>query len=100
VDVVPALREAGRSSRAAGLLYCGLLEFCLWRGIRALTIVCEPYWQDRLAVLGWAPRRLGPVLACEDGPIVGLMVEATRDALCTTRRAYGIAASVLHRVGR
>lgn len=97
--VVPALREAGRSSRAAGLVYCGLLEFCLWRGIRSLTIVCEPYWLDRLAALGWAPRRLGPVLDHSDGPIVGLMVEVTTAALDRTRSAYAITAPVLHRAG-
>lgn len=97
--VVPALREVGRSSRAAGLVYCGLLEFCLSRGIRALTIVCEPYWQDRLAALGWAPCRLGPVLVREDGPIVGLMVEVTAAALDRTRATYAITAPVLHRAG-
>jgi acyl-homoserine lactone synthase len=27
--VIPALREPGRPSRAAGIVYCGILEFCL-----------------------------------------------------------------------
>jgi acyl-homoserine lactone synthase len=47
--VVPEKREGGRVCRAAGIIYCGLLEFCLAQDIRQLSVVCE----DRQ---GWADR--------------------------------------------
>jgi acyl-homoserine lactone synthase len=95
VFVVPALREAGRPSRAAGIVYCGIVEFCLLRKIGGLTIVCEPYWYDRLRTIGWTPQRLGRPLDYKDGAIIGLSVKMTKRALARTRAFYGVTRSVL-----
>jgi len=95
VFVVPALREAGRPSRAAGIVYCGIVEFCLLRKIGGLTIVCEPYWYDRLRTIGWAPQRLGSPLDHKDGAIIGLSVTMTKRGLARTRAFYGVTQSVL-----
>ena len=93
--VIPELREPRRSCRAAGIVYCGILEFCLGRQIRTLSIVCDDYWFDRLAALGWNPQRLGKPLAPGRAIIVGLTVDMTPAALVTTRRAYATATPVL-----
>jgi acyl-homoserine lactone synthase len=95
VFVVPALREPRRPSLAAGIVYCGIVEFCLLRRIRELTIVCEPYWFDRLRTIGWAPKHLGKPLDHKDGVIVGLSVSMSKQALAWTRAFYGVTQSVL-----
>lgn len=97
VFVIPRLREPGRPSRAAGIVYCGIVEFCLQRGIHRLSVVCEPYWFERLQRLGWDPSFLGEPVQTKDGPIAGLLLNMTENALARTRQAYGINGSVLWR---
>lgn len=94
IFVVPALLAKGRASIAAGRVYCAILEFCLARRIRQLSIVCEPYWHARLERLGWNPQRLGDTVQSNDGPIIGLLVHMTPTALERTRLFYGIAERV------
>jgi len=95
IFVVPALRKPGRPCLAAGIVYCGIIEFCLRRGVSRLSIVCETYWHNRLAALGWNPRPLGPHIEHHGETIVGLLVDMTEAALETTRDIYGIDHSVL-----
>jgi acyl-homoserine lactone synthase len=95
IFVVPALRRPGCPCQAAGIVYCGIVEFCLQRGISHLSIVCEAYWIDRLAALGWNPRPLGPPIEHRGEIIVGLIVNMDVTALETTREAYSINRSVL-----
>ncbi|MBD1547809.1 acyl-homoserine-lactone synthase [Roseibium aggregatum] len=95
IFVVSALREPGYPCVAAGAVYCGILEYCLRHRIRHLSIVCETYWFDRLARLGWNPRSLGPSLVHREETIIGLIVDMSPAALETTRRAYAIDGSVL-----
>lgn len=95
IFVVPALRQPGRPCLAAGIVYCGIIEFCLQRGVSRLTIVCETYWHNRLARLGWNPRPLGPHIEHHGDTIVGLLVDMTEAALERTRETYGIGHSVL-----
>lgn len=97
IFVVPALRSKGRPCRAAGIVYCGILEYCLLRKINRLSVVCEPYWYQRLERLGWSPRLLGDPILHDGEPVVGITVEITNSALETTRRKYGITHSVLWR---
>ncbi len=95
VFVIPSLRSPGAPSTAAGMVYCGIVEFCLKRNIRKLSVVCEPYWRERFALLGWNPQLLGDQITCKDGVIIGLLLEMSRSALSKTRCAYGITGSVL-----
>jgi acyl-homoserine lactone synthase len=95
IFVVPALRQPGRLCLAAGIVYCGIVEFCLQRGISRLSIVCETYWFERLAKLGWNPRPLGRPIEHRGETIIGLIVDMGEVALETTRQAYGIGHSVL-----
>jgi acyl-homoserine lactone synthase len=95
VFVIPELRNPGSPCSAAGVVYCGILEFCLQQGIRQLSIVCEDYWFDRLASLGWHPKRLGPSYDHRGSKIVGLITSVTQTALSTTRQSYGITDTVL-----
>lgn len=95
IFVVPALRQPGSLCLAAGIVYCGIIEFCLQRGISQLSIVCETYWIDRLAKLGWNPRSLGRPIEHRGEAIIGLMVDTGEAALETTRQAYAIGHSVL-----
>lgn len=97
VFVIPGLRSPGVPSTSAGIVYCGIVEFCLERKIRQLSVVCEPHWKERLALLGWNPVLLGDQIECNDGLIIGLLLEMSRRALAKTRRAYGITGSVLWR---
>lgn len=89
------LREPGRSCRAAGAIYCAMLEFSLQCGIRYLTVVCEDYWIARFQSMGWRPRRLGPPQESDGTTIVGLILEVTFQALATTRRSYRISRPIL-----
>ena len=95
VFVIPGMREPGRPSRAAGIVYCGMLEACRMRGIKRLTVVCEPYWQPRLMTMGWNPQPLGEVLHHKDGPVMALLLTLNDDALVQTREFYRIQDSVL-----
>lgn len=99
IFVVPSLLAKGEASIAAGRVYCAIVEFCLSRRIRQLSIVCEPYWYDRLARLGWMPQRLGETVQSNDGPIIGLLVQMTPAALEKTRHFYAIAGPVLKQGG-
>lgn len=95
IFVVPALRQSGCPCLAAGIVYCGIVEFCLQRSISRLSIVCETYWIDRLAALGWNPRPLGPPIEHHGETIVGLVVDMGPVVLETTQKAYAIIHSVL-----
>lgn len=98
VFVVPELREPGRPSRAAGIVYCGILEACLARDISMLSVVCEPYWHARFVKIGWKPRPLGEILQHKDGPVMALLLRTSESALAQTRTFYGIQYSVLANV--
>ena len=95
IFVVPALRRRGSPCVAAGIVYCAIIEFCLLKDIRQLSIVCETYWVDRLAKLGWNPRPLGEPIEYRGETILGLVVEMGEPALKTTRQVYAISDSVL-----
>jgi acyl-homoserine lactone synthase len=93
--VVPELAETGRSSKAAGVVLCGLLEACLTLRISKLSVVCEAFWPERLQALGWEIAVLGDVLNHPDGDIVGLLIDVTDEALASTRKIYRIEGPVL-----
>ena len=95
IFVVPEMRQPGRPCLAAGIVYCGIIEFCLQRGIGQISIVCETYWIERLAKLGWNPRPLGQPIEHRGETIVGLLVDIDEAALDSTRAAYDITHSVL-----
>jgi len=95
IFVVPALRQPGTPCLAAGIVYCGIVEFCLRRSISRLSIVCETYWVDRLIRLGWNPQPLGPAMEHRGEAIIGLIVDMGEAALETTRQVYAISRSVL-----
>ncbi|MEC5293600.1 hypothetical protein VSX64_23955 [Aurantimonas sp. C2-6-R+9] len=92
---MPALRQSGSPCLAAGIVYCGILEFCLRHHVRHLSIVCETYWFDRLTRLGWNPRPLGPPITHRGDTIIGLIVDISVNALETTRQTYALSRSVL-----
>lgn len=95
VFVVPALRARGESSPAAGRLYCGIMEFCLARHIRRVTVVTEPHWFARFELLGWRPLLLGRPLAGPDGPVIGVLLQMKQEALARIRKIYGLRGPVL-----
>jgi acyl-homoserine lactone synthase len=95
IFVVPALRQSGTPCLAAGIVYCGIVEFCLQRNVSRLSIVCETYWIGRLAALGWNPQPLGPPIGHRGETIIGLIVDMGAAELEAVRRAYGISRSVL-----
>ncbi|MER3356504.1 MAG: acyl-homoserine-lactone synthase [Hoeflea sp. D1-CHI-28] len=90
IFVVPGLRCPGQPCLAAGIIYCGIVEFCLKTKVSKLSVVCEPYWFDRLARLGWRPQRLGPPILHHGEPIVGLVLDMSPVALARTRQVYAI----------
>ncbi|PTL81866.1 acyl-homoserine-lactone synthase [Vitiosangium sp. GDMCC 1.1324] len=95
IFIIPAKRESGRLSQAAGIVYCGILEFCLSQHIRQLSVVCEDYWIPRLQALGWSPVRLGEAILKDDMSIVGITCDMTEEALAKTRSTYSIDDSVM-----
>lgn len=95
IFVAPALRTPSRPALAAGLIYCGIQEYCVQSQIENLSIVCETYWIDRLASLGWKPQLLGPVYSHQGSDIVGLISDTNTSALNATRGFYGIGKPVL-----
>ncbi|RJE87211.1 acyl-homoserine-lactone synthase [Paracoccus onubensis] len=95
IFVIPALRRPGRSCLAAGIMYCGLLEYCLQQSIHRLSGVCETYWIARLTQLGWRPEPLGPPIHYQGETIIGITVEMSVNAFEMTRRAYDIKHTVL-----
>jgi acyl-homoserine lactone synthase len=100
IFVVPAKRESHRRCRAAGIVYCGILEFCLARSVRQISVVCEAYWIPRLLTLGWNPMLLGEPIVKDGMTIVGITCDMTETALVRTRAAYEIDGSVTasHRI--
>lgn len=95
VFVAPALRAHGRSSPAAGRLYCGIAELCLERHIRRLSVVTEPHWFERFEFLGWRPLLLGSPVSGPDGPIIGVLLEMKEEALTRIRNIYSLDGRVL-----
>ncbi|PSJ56242.1 acyl-homoserine-lactone synthase [Pseudaminobacter soli (ex Li et al. 2025)] len=86
--IAPSLRRSGGSSRAAGLVLCGLLEACLKLGIGRISVVCEAFWPERLEQLGWHVTRLGRVLNHPDGDILAMLIQVDEKTLESTRVAY------------
>lgn len=88
-------REPGQLSKAAGIIQCALVEFCLSQDIRRLSGVCESYWIPRLQSLGWNPCLLGEPIVKDTMTLVGLTADMTKQALEKTRLTYGISGSVI-----
>lgn len=95
IFVVPAKRETGRLSKTAGIVYCGILEFCLARHLPQISVVCEAYWIPRLLALGWNPQLLGEPIVKDGMTIVGITCDMTEEALERTRHTYEIVGSVM-----
>jgi acyl-homoserine lactone synthase len=95
IFVVPSRRESGRLGKSAGIIYCGILEHCLERQVRQLTVVCEPYWLPRFSGLDLRPRALGLPLEHDGMTIVAVTVDVTAAALARTREVYDIPATAL-----
>ncbi|WP_047862734.1 acyl-homoserine-lactone synthase [Archangium gephyra] len=93
--VHPARRESNRPSKAAGIIQCAIVEFCLSQNIRKISGVCEAHWLPRLQALGWNPCLLGEPMRKDSMTIVGLSTDMTTEALERTRSAYGIIGSVI-----
>jgi len=77
------------------MVYWGIVKFCLLRRIGVLTIVCEPYWYDRLRTIDWTPQGPRSPFDHKDGAIIGLSFRMTKRALARTRAFYGVTKSVL-----
>ncbi|WP_338000435.1 acyl-homoserine-lactone synthase [Chelativorans sp. YIM 93263] len=95
IFVIPAKRESGRFCKAAGMIYCSLLEFCLSHEVSQLSVVCEAYWIQRLMALGWNPVPLGAPIEKNGMTIVGITCDMTEEALAKTRATYEIDSSVM-----
>ena len=95
IFVVPAKREGGRLCRAAGIIYCGILEFCLDHGVDQISVVCEAYWIPRLLALGWNPLLLGVPILKDGMTVVGITCDMTKEALSKTRAIYDVRGSVM-----
>jgi acyl-homoserine lactone synthase len=95
IFIVPAKREGGRLCKAAGIIYCGILEFCLSQNVTQLSVVCEAYWIPRLIALGWNPVLLGEPIEKDGMTIVGITCDMTDEALARTRSTYEINGSVM-----
>jgi acyl-homoserine lactone synthase len=95
IFVVPAKREGGRLCRAAGIIYCGILEFCLVSGVQQISVVCEAYWIPRLLALGWNPQLLGVPIVKDGMTVVGITCDMTDEALRRTRAIYDVRGSVM-----
>ena len=86
--IAPPLRRSGKSSWAAGIVLCGLLEACLRLGISKISVVCEAFWPERLEQLGWSVTRMGQVLNHPDGKILALLIQVDEETLGSTRASY------------
>ena len=87
--------KLARSTQSpAGIVYGAILKFCLARGVKCLTVVCEQHWEARLALLGWSPRRLGPTQKHAGEDIVALLLKVTPEALDLTQGRYGVVAAL------
>jgi acyl-homoserine lactone synthase len=95
IFVVPAKRESGRLCKTAGIVYCGILEFCLMQRLSQISVVCEAYWIPRLLALGWNPQPLGVPIVKDGMTIVGIACDMTEHALARTRETYEIPGSVM-----
>ncbi len=95
IFVIPAKREGGRLCKAAGIIYCSILEFCLSQNVNQLSVVCEAYWIPRLIALGWNPVLLGEPIMKDGMSIVGITCDMTEEALDKTRSTYEISGSVM-----
>ena len=90
IFVVPRLREGGRVGKSAGFVYCAILEYCLERQIRQLSVVCEPYWLPRFSGLNLRPRALGLPIEHDGMSVVAVTLDVTAAALASTREVYDI----------
>lgn len=95
IFVAPRFRALGASSPAAGAVLCGLLEACLHLRIEQMSVVCETFWLKRLRGLGWPVEQLGPEMEHADGDILALLIQVDREALDSTRKAYGLSKASL-----
>jgi acyl-homoserine lactone synthase len=95
IFVVPERRANHHRCHAAGVIFCGILEFCIAQGIRQLSVVCEAFWIPRLLALKWRPRPLGEPAVKDGMTIVGLTLDMTEEALAATRSSYEIEGTVM-----
>jgi acyl-homoserine lactone synthase len=99
IFVVKGRREGGNAGRTAGMVICGLLEFCLEEGIQALTAIMETWWLPRFHDMGWTLRPLGLPELIDGSWTVAVEMPIDDGVLETTRAFHDIDAPVLVRKG-
>lgn len=93
--VVKERREGRNMGRTAGMVMCGLLEYCLADGVVALTALVEMWWLPRFHDMGWTVKPLGmPELVNEEWSVAVLMPIDER-TLASTRAFHDIESPVL-----
>jgi acyl-homoserine lactone synthase len=99
IFVVKERREGRNAGRTAGMVICGLLEFCLEEGIQALTAVLEAWWLPRFHDMGWTLRPLGLPELIDGSWTLAVEMPIDDGVLDATRAFHDIDAPVLIRRG-
>jgi acyl-homoserine lactone synthase len=99
VFVIKERRDGRNAGRTAGLIICGLLEFCLDQGVSALTAIMETWWLPRFHDMGWTLHPLGLPELVDGSWTTAVMMPIDEATLDTTRAFHNITGPVLTKNG-
>lgn len=93
--VAPAAADHSDTDPSTRRLLLGLLEGCLFVGIRGLVMETHPFLLSRSVALGWDTRPLALPTLYDGKPVVPIYAAIDHRTLDVTRRVFGIGDQVL-----
>jgi acyl-homoserine lactone synthase len=98
VHVVKARREGRNRGRVAGMVFCGILEYCLQSDVSALSALVEMWWLPHFQEMGWTIKPLGLPVLIEGEWSIAVLLPIDQQVLDSTRRFFDIDGAALVRV--
>jgi acyl-homoserine lactone synthase len=80
--------------QARGMVICGVLEYCLDKGITSLTALIEMFWLPLFHSMGWNLMPLGLPELINDEWSIAVKMAINEETLASTRAFHGIAGRV------
>jgi acyl-homoserine lactone synthase len=95
VHVIKPRREGRNRGRTTGMVFCGILEYCLRAEITALSALVEMWWLPHFQEMGWTIRPLGLPVLIEGEWSIAVLLPVDEQVLASTRRFFDIAGAAL-----
>jgi acyl-homoserine lactone synthase len=90
VHVIKSRREGRNRGKTAGMVFCGIAEYCLQAEIIALSALVEMWWLPHFHEMGWTVKPLGLPELIEGEWSIAVLLPVDERVLEATRAFFDI----------